>query len=443
MKVTRTYHMADGSMSPVSGRFIQMDAANEGEAAWKELRASADLIYLDPPLFADEAAPISQRLGPAGYSNGRERVKLANEKDAFSGTMEAYVAFMRAVLLRARECLKPTGCLYLHCASNVNAHLRLLMDEVFGADKFQNEIVWHYKSGGRARNFFARRHDTILFYRKSRKPFFDPEAAGEKRGMQKRNNLRRTVDETGRVYFSLVTAGKEYRYYEDETVLPGDVWLDISALQQRDPERTGHPTQKPLALLERIVQVSCPPDGLVMDFFSGSGTTALAAANTGRRFVAVDCAPLARQVLRRRLWEHGFDVETQGPSPQSRAQLSVCRHTSAQEMDVWVQGYAPDEQGAPYRGAEPVESQMTLRQSLAMTGEAGQTDGCPPNADLYMLDMVAAGRWKDGVFTVHDRVLRTLRHPALQPLLTIGPGPGTPCIQTVDCMGTATCFLIE
>ena len=113
--------------------------------------------------------------------------------------------------------------------------------------------------------------------------------------------MKQQVDEEGRVYYSIRSGGKVYKYYEDSLVFPSDVWTDIEHLHQRDPERTGYSTQKPEALLKRIILASSQEGDIVADLFSGSGTTAAAAAKLGRRWIAADASPAALMTLRKRL----------------------------------------------------------------------------------------------------------------------------------------------
>ena len=121
------------------------------------------------------------------------------------------------------------------------------------------------------------------------------------RGSDRRNHMKRRADEDGRIYYAIRSNGKEYRYYEDDLIYPSDVWDDIEHLHQRDPERTGYATQKPEALLKRIISVSTEPGDLVMDLFAGSGTTAAAAVKLNRRFVIADCSMASMLASRRRI----------------------------------------------------------------------------------------------------------------------------------------------
>lgn len=249
------------------------------------------LIYLDPPFGTGDVFRIQPS---AQYRGGT--VPL------FYDTLEpdAYLAWMRDILSGCHELLCDSGSLYLHIDYRMSAQLRILLDEIFGAKNFMNEIVWCYKSGGRSLRHFPRKHDTILFYRKSAGVYFDIQAVGAPRGPEKRNHMKRYVDENGRVCFSIRSGGKTYTYYEDTPIYPSDVWNDIEHLQQKDSERTGYATQKPEALLERIILASSRPGDLVMDLFSGSGTTAAVASRLGRRYVVVDASPFALATLRKR-----------------------------------------------------------------------------------------------------------------------------------------------
>lgn len=249
------------------------------------------LIYLDPPFGTGDA------------------FQRRSEKDAvdiiplFRDDMpEAeYLKWMRTILTGCHALLSPSGSLYLHIDWRMNAKLRLMLDEIFGRDNFMDEIIWGYKSGGRATRFYPRKHDTILFYRKSRRVYFNIAAVGQPRGPEPRNHMKQFVDQNGRIGFSIRTRGKLYTYYEDDLVYPTDVWTDIEHLQQKDKERLGYATQKPEALLERIILASSREGDLVCDLFSGSGTTAAVAVKNSRRFLAADASPLALITLRKRL----------------------------------------------------------------------------------------------------------------------------------------------
>lgn len=283
------------------GRYIRADLDTQAERFAEEYREKIQLIYLDPPFYTGQSFTYAQPVGEKGYQGEKEyRLNHTAYRDP-AGDPAAYLSLMRRVFITAREMLAPSGSLYLHVDYRAAAYLKVLLDEVFGADNFVNEIIWHYRSGGRSVHHFSRKHDTIYLYRKSGDFYFDIESAGEPRGEEPRNHMKRRVDEHGRVYFSIRSGGREYRYYADELIYPSDVWDDISHLQQRDPERTGYDTQKPQALLTRIVNVSSRPGDTVADLFAGSGTTLAAAQALKRRWLGVDASPFSQAAARKRL----------------------------------------------------------------------------------------------------------------------------------------------
>lgn len=274
------------------GRFLLSRIQDAAQDLLDNYAQQVQLIYLDPPFGTGGSFS-------AKVSSGQAQMQVP----AYADDMEpkAYLSMMEDTLRLCHALLSPTGVIYVHIDHRMSAYIRLLLDAVFGAGNFVNEIIWAYRSGGRATRYFSRKHDNILLYRKSSHMYFNIRAVGTPRGPERRNHMKRTVDEQGRVAYSIRSGGREYIYREDALLYPGDVWDDIGHLHQRDPERTGYSTQKPLALLERIIKASSRPGDLVMDLFCGSGTTAAAASQLGRRWVAVDASPVAMLVLRKRL----------------------------------------------------------------------------------------------------------------------------------------------
>lgn len=304
---TREVHETGGP-----GLFVLGRAEEQLPRLLKEYKGKVQLIYLDPPMGAGDSVTLPAPLGG-------QKVPLCGE----DVSEEAYIKWMRTILLGCHKLLSPEGCLYLHTDYRMSARLRLLLDEVFGTANFMDEIIWGYKSGGRATRFYPRRHDTIFFYRKSRKVYFNIDAVGTPRGPEKRNHMKQFVDETGRVGFSIRSRGKLYTYYEDDPVYPGDVWTDIDPLQTKDREKLGFASQKPEALLERIILASSREGDLVCDLFSGSGTTAAVAARLHRPFLAVDAAPVALLTLRKRLLKQSASLSLLEPNAPA-APLTLC-----------------------------------------------------------------------------------------------------------------------
>lgn len=226
-----------------------------------------NLIYIDPPFNTD-----------------KDSFKY---NDKF--TRSSWLVFMKNRLEIARELLADNGSIFVHIDWHQCHYIKILLDNIFGEENLVNEIIWSYSSGGSYKNSFAKKHDTIFWYSKSNNYNFFPEnkMVGEKRGPQKRNNMKKNIDDDGRIYYSIMSAGKEYRYYEDDLITPDDVW-DISILQQQDPERTGFNSQKPEKLLARIIGATTNEGDLILDFFMGSATTQAVAMKMNRRFIGIE-----------------------------------------------------------------------------------------------------------------------------------------------------------
>ena len=206
-----------------------------------------------------------------------------------SDSIAAYLCYMGIRLVELRRVLKPTGSLYLHCDHTANGYLRQLLDGVFGERNLRNEIIWQYRTGGIGQRWFARKHDTIFFYSKTKDyPFTLP-----REGSRDPRRFNKT-DEEGRKYYE--KAGN--RYYEDEGVAVADVW-DIPTVRNVSVEYTGYRTQKPIALAERIIAASSKPGDTVLDCFAGCAYAAIAAERLGRNWVTCDINPRAWTVLKR------------------------------------------------------------------------------------------------------------------------------------------------
>lgn len=273
------------------GEFLSARAEDALQSLLESYKGNVQVVYLDPPFGTGDVFHVRVHAQKRQFTIPAYTDQLDEAE---------YLRWMRIILSGARELLCDSGSLYLHIDYRMSAKLRLLLDEIFGAQNFLNEIVWCYKSGGRSTRYYPRKHDTILFYRKSAKVYFNISAVGHPRGPEKRNHMRRFVDDEGRICFTIRSAGKLYTYYENTPMYPSDVWDDIEHLQQKDKERVGYATQKPEALLNRVILASSRPGDLVCDLFSGSGTTASAASKLGRRFLALDASPAALYVLRAR-----------------------------------------------------------------------------------------------------------------------------------------------
>lgn len=258
---------------------------------------SVDLVYLDPPFNTgrrqEREQTRSRRVGEGegdrtGFGGRRyETVRLGSR--SFEDVFDDYLGFLEPFLVESRRVLKASGSLYLHLDYREAHYAKVLLDQIFGRACFVNEIIWAYDFGGRPKNRWPAKHDTILFYAK------DPA----------RNLFN--ADEVERIpYMAPGLVGKEKAA---RGKLPTDTWWH-TIVSPTGKEKLGYPTQKPLGVLKRIVSASSPRGGLVADFVAGSGTAGAAALALGRRFVLADYSEEAVAVMRGRF--AGEAVEFRG-----------------------------------------------------------------------------------------------------------------------------------
>jgi site-specific DNA-methyltransferase (adenine-specific) len=247
--------------------------------------ASIDLVYIDPPFNTGKAQrrtslrTVRDRAGDrTGFGGRRYRTEVLGTR-AFDDRFDDYLAFLDPRIREAHRVLKPTGSFYFHIDYREAHYCKVLIDSVFGREQFLNEIVWAYDYGGRPKDRWPAKHDDIFFYAKDRaRYFFDTDG----------------IDRIPYMAPGLVGPEKAAR-----GKLPTDTWWH-TIVSPTGKEKLGYPTQKPVAILRRIVRASCPPGGVVCDFFAGSGTAGAAGLAEGRRFVLVDAHRDAIAVMRRR-----------------------------------------------------------------------------------------------------------------------------------------------
>ncbi len=299
-----------------------------------------DLIYLDPPFNSKRfySAPIGSKAAGSSFKDmwSWEDVNeayleilatkypalttfIASTGAIHSKAMKAYLTYIAQRIIEMYRILKDTGSLYLHCDPTASHYLKVVLDEIFGRDNFRNEIVWCYKERELSKKYFNRKHDIIFFYVKSSKYTFNPTKLLEpySEGTIKKFNY---TDNDGRKFQirgrSGEYTGKQgldikleqtkpdlvYRDYLDKSggILPRD-WWEIPFINRASKERTGYPTQKPLALLQRIVKASSNEGDIVLDPFCGCATTCVAAQQLGRKWIGIDIEKQAVKILIERL----------------------------------------------------------------------------------------------------------------------------------------------
>ena len=256
---------------------------------------SIDLIYADPPFFSNKTYEII-------WGNGAE---LKVYEDRWKGGINVYIERMKERLWQCWRVLKDTGLMYLHCDWHANHRLRVAMDEIFEERNFRNEIIWCYTGPSGATRDFPRKHDTILRYSKSDNYFSNLDAV-----RIPYKELHSDKGKTARIWGKKGILQNEAvrQDYLKKGKIPEDYWLDIPSGGHISPqERTGYTTQKPRALLERIIKASSKEGDIVLDPFCGCGTTLVVAHKLGRKWIGIDVSPLACDVMKRELTKVGVN----------------------------------------------------------------------------------------------------------------------------------------
>jgi site-specific DNA-methyltransferase (adenine-specific) len=303
---------------------------------------SADLIYLDPPFNSGKqwANPIRAEGKTAKVSfkdtwdlsdihadheymmrrDCPQAVDLIDAAAAINGeSWKAYLIYMGARLLEMRRILKPTGGIYYHCDPVMAHGVKMLMDAIFGANNFRNEIIWAYTGpSSPGLKQFPRKHDTLFWYSKTKVWIFN------------RDEMRVPYKDRGQTLRRAMDAGRgigreEVERYRRRGKLIENWWSDIALAVRSPKERTGYPTQKPLALLKRIIKASSNEGDLVLDPFCGCATTCLAAEHLGRAWIGIDLSQEAKKIVLARLKE---DVISPLADPEAQVRHIEIRRAS-------------------------------------------------------------------------------------------------------------------
>ena len=311
-------------------------AEHTGEKAASQIKAFEDTWSWD----SESARTYFETIQAGG--------EVANALKAFytllgESNMMAYLAMMAPRLVELRRVLKPTGSIYLHCDPTASHYLKLLMDAVFGPQFFRNEVIWKRTNSHGDAGRFGRVHDVLLVYSRSDKPVwtkvyqpyeqsyvdqyyrykdsdgrrfmsdnlsaaglqgggYDYEWKGVRRVWRLPEESMRELEAQGKVFYTSNGIPRMKRYLDEAKGLPAmDVWADIQALRSWHQERLGYPTQKPEALLERIIKASSDEGDVVLDPFCGCGTAVAAAQKLGRRWIGIDITHLAVNLMKHRL----------------------------------------------------------------------------------------------------------------------------------------------
>ena len=291
--------------------FDVWDGANEGvtfEDGWRnkliwgenaavmgslleQFSGKIDLIYIDPPFDVGADFSMEIEIGGDTIAKSASTIEEVAYRDTWGKGRDSYLSMIYERLIMTKGLLSQNGSILVHCDYRLSGHLRLVLDEIFGADNFLNEIVWHYTGGGRSTSYFSRKHDSIFWFSNTGQSTFNIDKV--------RIPYKVT---SGYAKGGIVAAsGKKYLPHPDGTPAD-DVW-DIPIINPLSNERLGYPTQKPEALLERIIGGLSNEGDLVADLFCGSGTTLAVAEKLGRRWIGADMGRYAIHTTRKRLLE--------------------------------------------------------------------------------------------------------------------------------------------
>lgn len=309
----------------VSGenRLILGDNLSVMAALLPEYEGRIHLIYSDPPFFTNRA--YQARIGRGEDSRKPREWQMAAGYGDHWDNLDAYIDFLYQRLALMHRLLAPGGSLYLHLDWHADAYARLLLDEIFGAENFLNEIIWAYHGPSPIRSAFNRKHDTILAFTKGPGYTFNADAVR----VPYDQSTVKTFAASTKAGFGKIPDLKRGKVPED--------WWYFPVVARLHNERTGYPTQKPEALLERIILASSNPGDLVADFFCGSGTTPVAAARHGRRFLTTDATSRAIFTARSRLVRQNspsFSLYTANTKIENEQPAPFELHCSAHSVAV-------------------------------------------------------------------------------------------------------------
>ena len=249
---------------------------------------SIDLIYIDPPFFSNRHYEVVWG----------DEAEIRSFEDRWEGGINVYIEWMRPRVEELCRVLKPTGSFYLHCDWHASHYLKVMLDEIFGKNNFRNEIVWCYRGAGYPKRDFGRRHDIIFRYSKTDDYIFNLDDV--------REEYAETTKERFRHYVGNIRKGTDFGVQKLHPLgKQPDDWWRIQPVAPSAKERLGYPTQKPEALLEKVIKASSNKEDIILDAFCDCGTTLVVAQKLKRRWIGIDISPTAVKVMEDRLRKVG------------------------------------------------------------------------------------------------------------------------------------------
>src|SRR3989344_3480114 len=252
-----------------------------------EAEGGLKLNYIDPPFDVGADFSMDIEIGEETFTKKPSVIEEIAYRDTWCKGADSFIAMIYERLKLMHGLLAENGSIYVHCDWRVSAFMKMSLDEIFGKSNFRNEIIWYYSTLGRPDDRFAQKHDTIFCYGKSDKTYFNQQEARVPYSDEYIKSHFRDKDDEGKICRRRFDAGKWRIYYPDDGMIPNDVW-EIPYENSMSKDRLDYPTQKPTALLERIIKASSKEGDLVADFFAGSGTTLAVAEKLGRKWIGSD-----------------------------------------------------------------------------------------------------------------------------------------------------------
>lgn len=259
-----------------------------------ERQGGLKLIYIDPPFDVGADFSMDIEIGGDTFTKKPNILEEIAYRDTWGKGADSFIAMINERLVLMRDLLAEDGSIFVHCDYRVNSYIKLCLDEIFGADKIKNEIIWKYSGGRLSKKYFGRKHDNIYWYSKSDTWIFYPDRVRDEYAEATRERFSSTIRN--------IRDGKDFgeQALNPEGKHPEDVFT-ISIEAPSSNNRTGYPTQKPEPLLEKIILAASNEGDLIADFFTGSGTTVAVAEKLGRKWIASDLGKFAVHTTRKRM----------------------------------------------------------------------------------------------------------------------------------------------
>ena len=322
---------------------------------------TVDLIYLDPPFFTGQIQKGTKKWQPGAMEVSFEDSKRFWKEKGISiyapewlkhiaikrPDFASYLYYMMERLRACHKVLKKTGSIYLHCDYRASHYLKMVMDEIFDDQNFRNEIIWCFTGPSRQKKDFPDKHGTILRYSKTDDYYFNPEAI---RIPYKKSNIA-----TGRTSVVGRAKDEDLLKLDIQGKLPEDWWSDIATVGYKHSEITGYPTQKPEALLERIIKASSNEGDLVLDPFCGCGTAIVVAHKFNRRWIGIDINKTAYEITKGREVQMPLGMKNEFAKARYISRdLEEISQMDAQEFETWVNEFYKATKPSPDAGVDGV-----------------------------------------------------------------------------------------